>query len=96
MEHAAKPSATLRVIPGNAKWLPVQVLEVEVSEMWEDGKELCVEREVMGSEIVGLQECAQVRCINKCIQVDVEGDGVWESWSVDEQRTKVSEGGKSI
>ncbi len=43
MEHAAKPSATLRVIPGNAEWPPVQVLEVEASEMWEGGKELCVD-----------------------------------------------------
>ena len=43
MEHAAKPSATLRVIPGDAKWPPVQILEVEASEIWEGGKELCVD-----------------------------------------------------
>lgn len=31
VEHAAIPGATLWVFPGNAKWLPVQVREVEVS-----------------------------------------------------------------
>lgn len=48
MEHAATPSATLWVFPGDAEWLPVQVLQVEVSEMWKNGKNLCVECEVMG------------------------------------------------
>lgn len=43
MEHVAIPNATLRVIPGDAEWPPVQILEVEASEMWEGGKELCVD-----------------------------------------------------
>lgn len=71
VEHAAIPGATLWVFPGDAEWLPVQVLEVEVLEMWEDGKELCVERKVMVGEVVGLQECTQVGCIGKDIKVNV-------------------------
>lgn len=96
MEHAAIPGATLWVFPGDAKWLPVQVLKVEVSEMWKNGKKLCVECEVMGGEVVGLQECTQVGCIGKGIKVDVKGDRVWESRSVDEQCVKVVEGGETI
>lgn len=96
VEHTTIPGATLWVFPDNAKWLPVQVLEVEVSEMWEDGKELCVEREVMVGEVVGLQECTQVGCIGKGIKVNVKGDRVWESRSVNEECAKVVEGGETI
>lgn len=96
MEHAAIPGATLWVFPDNAEWPPVQVLEVEVSEMWEDGKELCVEREVIRGEVVGLQECTQVGCIGKGIKVNVKGDRVWESRSVYEQCAKVVEWGETI
>lgn len=96
MEHAAIPGTTLWVFPGNAEWLPVQVLEVEALEMWEDGKELCVEREVMVGEVVGLQECTQVDCIGKGIKVNVNGDRVWESRSVDQQCGKVVKGDETI